>query len=481
MNGGSVSSFKIFYSYQRAIFYCAISFFVLFVFVKQNAFAAEISSVELVSSGTVSIPTNTSTNSTTAIPILNTDTYKVGIGTVDITPTGPVVTIGYTHAMPVNTIESRLYVKALVLNLNGKRVAIITIDLLKYPYDLALKARELIEQRTGIPASNIIICASHTHSGPHWTYYPDRLVDSIANAVDIAVKSFAPAKLQIGTSAGKYLAQNRRVIKNNSAWNIWDLKPSEMGRYPAEGPFDPEFQILAVRNSKGVLRAVIYNYASHATTNSEPVISADFPGDVRRVIKAQLGSQVETFFLTGASGNINPVYNPNKKALGETLASKIISSLGSLSEVKELSLDVEYRETRIKNRDNPVFANDDISLKEPARLDSYKESFAAQMKAAKPDYQFSMTGIKIGNDFAIVSSPGELFHEYGINIKGKSLFKHTMVIEQTNGAYGYIPTLNAFTNGGYETWYGTHSNLETYTGSIIERESNSILNILKNR
>lgn len=409
--------------------------------------------------------------------------YESGIGVVDITPTTPVVTPGYSnpHRVPVSKVESRLYVKALVLALNEKRVAIVTLDSLKYPNDFALRARELIEKRTGIPADNIIICASHTHSAPRWNYYKDRLVESISDAVVLANKNLSPSLIEVGSTNAKKLAKTRRVIKNNTAWNLWELKGAEKDMYPAEGPYDPEFQILAVKNKKKELQAIVYNFASHATTNNEPVISADFPGDVQRVVKARLGAKVETFYLTGASGNINPAENKKKTYVGEVLARKIIRKLKNLKKIKEPTLVVEYKELRMRGRNNPYFAKDDIALKEPAHVDGFKVMFDNQLKVAKFDYPFSITGIKISEDFAIVTSPGELFHEYGINIKRKSKFEHTMVVEQTNGAYGYIPTRNAFTNGGYETWFGTHSFLETEAGEYVESESVSVLNRLKAR
>ena len=89
------------------------------------------------------------------------------------------------------------------------------------------------------------------------------------------------------------------------------------------------------------------------------------------------------------------------------------------------------------------------------------------------------TGIRIGDDFAIVTSPDELFCGIGMSIKKQSPFKHTMVVEQTNGAHGYVPTAKAFAGGSYETWFGEHSYLTTRAGEIIEKESLDILNRLK--
>ena len=63
--------------------------------------------------------------------------------------------------------------------------------------------------------------------------------------------------------------------------------------------------------------------------------------------------------------------------------------------------------------------------------------------------------IRIG-DQAIVSFPFETFVETGLEIKKKSPFKHTFVIELANGSYGYLPTPKQHELGGYETWLGTN-------------------------
>ena len=119
-----------------------------------------------------------------------------GVGMVDITPTEPITLAGSPSPKKASEVKTRLFVRALVLSARGKKVAIVTLDTLKYPVDLALRARTKIEQTTGIPASNVIICASHTHSGPLWSYYQDQLVTPIADAVARAARDLTPARLE---------------------------------------------------------------------------------------------------------------------------------------------------------------------------------------------------------------------------------------------------------------------------------------------
>ena len=194
-----------------------------------------------------------------------------GVGIVDITPTDPVVLAGSPTELKSSSISTRLYVRALVLSAGGQKVAIVTLDTLKYPVEHVVRARQQIEQTTGIPASNVIICASHTHRGPLWTYYKDQLVTPIAEAVALAVRDLTPCRL--GTSKGKAegVSECRRVIKDGKPGTGGSCPPRNESKYPAEGPSDPEFDVLAVIGKDGRYKAIVYNFACHAANTRDLV------------------------------------------------------------------------------------------------------------------------------------------------------------------------------------------------------------------
>ena len=408
------------------------------------------------------------------------DYVDAGVGSVDITPTESVMLAGSPAQLKSSSVSTRLYVRALVLSAGGLKVAVVTLDTLKYPVEHVVRARRQIEKTTGIPASNVIICASHTHRGPLWSYYKDQLVTPIAEAVTIAARDLTPCRF--GTAKGKAegVSECRRVIKDGNAWNRWQLKPSEQYKYPAEGPADPEFDVLALTGKNGRYKAVVYNFACHAANTRDLTVSADYPGDVQQYVQKHLGYEVPTLFLTGACGDVNPVYSVSRELLGEKLGGEIMRCFGRLEPIAKPSLSVESREMQMPGREHPELKEAEIARNWPGQLEHYKKSFNDMKKREKPSYPFFFTGIRIGEDFAIVTNPDELFCGIGISIKRESPFKHTMVAEQTNGAHGYVPTAKAFEGGSYETWFGEHSYLTTKAGEIIEKESLDILNRLKN-
>jgi neutral ceramidase len=405
--------------------------------------------------------------------------FSAGVGRVDITPDLPIRLAGSPSPELATSVKSRLYVKALVISAGGRKLAIVTLDTLKYPVEYVDQARSKIEQTTGIPASNVIITASHTHSGPLWTYYKDVLVTPIAEAVALAARDLSPVR--IGTSKGKVegVALCRRVLKDGSTWNRWQLARPEADKYPAEGPTDPDVEVLALVGKGRRYKAVVYNFASHAANNRTASVSADYPGDVQAYVEKHLGYQVPTFFLTGACGDVNPNYSLREELFGEELGEDILHSLGRLEFISKPDFWIQTREEAMPGREHPELKAEDIALKWPAELEHYETAFYVMKGREKSAYQYFFTGIRIGDDFAITTNANELFCQIGLNIKRKSTFKHTMVVEQTNGAHGYVPTAKAFQGGGYETWFGEHSYLSTRAGEIIEKESVDILNQLK--
>ncbi|MEP6671457.1 MAG: hypothetical protein ABJF10_20010 [Chthoniobacter sp.] len=403
-----------------------------------------------------------------------------GVGLVDITPTEAITLAGSPSPKKASEVKTRLYVRALVLSASGRKVAIVTLDTLKYPVDLAVRARAKIEQTTGIPASNVIICASHTHFGPLWSYYEDKLVTPIADAVAQAAGDLTPCTVGIAKGQAEGVSECRRVIIDGHAWNRWQLaNPAEAALYPPEGPADPGFDVLALTGQDGKLKAVAYNFACHAANTRAPVISADYPGDVEKYVQKQLGYAVPTFFLTGACGDINPVYSVRRDLFEERLGGEIVRCLGRLEPIARPSLAVECREFEMPGREHPEFNEAEVARNWPGQLEHYRKAFDDMKKREKPAYQYFITGIRIGDEFAIITNANELFCSIGLGIKSRSPFPHTMTVEQTNGAHGYVPTAKAFAGGSYETWFGEHSYLSTQAGEIIERESLDLLTRLK--
>jgi hypothetical protein len=368
----------------------------------------------------------------------------------------------------------------MVISAGAQKLAVVTLDNLKYPAVVADEARRHVEAVADLPAGHIVLCASHTHSGPLFSYYEDRLIETIGEAVNIAVGDLSPCKIGVAKGSVEGVTHNRRLLLNNGdCWNSWlVVPPAAKQSYPAAGPIDPELGVLAVEGRDGRYKAILYNYASHPDGTRGALISADFPGHVQRHVQQQLGYEVMTLFALGSCGDINT--SDDSAAVGKAIADEIIQSLGKITYISDPTVSVIRRDSELPARDAASFPAEEIARKWPGALEHYRSAFKYMKQREKERYRAVFNGIRIGNEFALITNPVELFAELGMAIKRDSPFQYTMVATLTNGALGYVPTAAAFEEGGYETWFGEHSFLGVETGDMIKRESLDILRQLHN-
>src|SRR6516164_6900289 len=76
---------------------------------------------------------------------------RVGAAAVDINPPEGTPLAGYYSPRGSRTVLDTLYSKALVLDQDGTRVALVVCDLITLPRYTVVEARQLIEKQTGIP------------------------------------------------------------------------------------------------------------------------------------------------------------------------------------------------------------------------------------------------------------------------------------------------------------------------------------------
>jgi hypothetical protein len=115
----------------------------------------------------------------------------------------------------------------------------------------------------------------------------------------------------------------------------------------------------------------------------------------------------------------------------------------------------------------------------PTHADAIIDVFRDMRKSLKGEQgktrQTVLQVVALG-DVAIVGVPAEYFTIFGVDIKRRSPFKHTVVAELANDWIGYLPNHEAHRFGGYQTWMGLHSYAEPGTG---ERVADEIVNMLE--
>lgn len=404
--------------------------------------------------------------------------FRVGVGRVEVTPTeNPLPQLmGGAFPLPAESVDLPLFVKAIVIAAGDQKVALVTLDVLKYPSVEADRAAREIEKQTGIPSGHVTISSSHTHSGPLYDYFEDRLVRSIVKATTQANAKLTPGRIAFTQTQVTGVSHNRRLLIDGEAWNSWLVQPPERRTsLPAAGPLDTTLMALAVMGQDGRYQAILWNYGSHPNANRAHAISPDYPGYFQRYVNERLGYDTMTLYLPGAAGDVNPKPGSTPDGIGRELAYKLVESLKTLEFIGDASLRVERRTLKIPDREDPYFAEREIAKKWPAKLESFREMYASTRARAPASHVAHITGIRIGEKFAMITNPSELFVDVALEIERRSPIEYTMIVQQTNGALGYLPGVKDFALKGYEVWYGEHSNLSKNAAAMLEESSVEIL------
>lgn len=404
---------------------------------------------------------------------------RAGAGTSDLTAPIGAAMAGYFFNRASTGMHDPLLARAVVLDNDGVRIALVSCDLTSMPEGIAREARQLIEAATGIPAKHVMVFATHAHTAPvilsGWSRYAlegemKRMAEDyarglparIAASVFAAVGRLRPAKLMVATGEEKSQAFNRRYFTRNGSvrWNPGKLNPEVV---KAAGPIDPAVAVAYVEGEDGVGIAMYVNHAIHLDTVGGTEYSADLTFALGEALKAARGGQLVTLFGMGCAGNVNHIDTGSSRKqgghreaarIGVALAAATLKALDGAKVVEHLKLGAQSRRVRLGA---VVASAEDIAEAQgPAPAQAGTEVLAKRARileiAARQGKEFEaeVQVLQAGADVAWVGLPGEIFVELGLLLKQGSTASWTAVNTQANGSIGYVPDARAYPQGAYE-------------------------------
>ncbi|RKY67439.1 MAG: hypothetical protein DRQ02_07330 [Candidatus Latescibacterota bacterium] len=429
---------------------------------------------------------------------------KVGLAKLNITPYIRCPLGGYAARKDVSQgIHDDLYARILVIE-GEESVAVVAMDLLGLPFSVVKEIRQAATHVTGIPRGNIMLAATHTHSGPNILKLED------THSVDHCYITTLIKDIVGGVYAGWKQRENAEIgVRRGCVEGIGVNR-----RSPDGIPIDPEVGVMKLesQNSMGVL----INYTCHAVVLGPDnlLISADYPGVTTRFIERVKGERVVAMFTNGAAGDINTGHSAELSALGEKipgrtferakklgtmLAGEVLKILETIEPSSNISIAARTKEVSLPLKPLPSLKEAEASAKEkeralneltrkggPAELITkakieklyadilLKQVYERNKSSHDVIKRVELQAIRIG-DCALLAFPGELFVEIGLEIKAKSPFKYTYIVGYANGYVGYVPTKQAFEEGGYEA---VTAQLVPEDIDIVVEESLALLNSL---
>lgn len=395
---------------------------------------------------------------------------RAGAAEVAITPHVGAKLAGYFQPRKSTGILDELYAKALVLDDGANQVAFVALDLIALERPEVLAIRQLIQEETGIPGENIMVSATHTHTGPGTSHvfgeirdraYLEQVVKKAAGAVGMAFRNLTEAKVGSGRGEETGISFNRRFfMKDGSVRTNPGIGNPNIVRPAA--PIDPDVMVLRVDKTNGEPLALVVNFACHLDVIGGTGISADYPGELSSLLKRVYGDDLVVLFMTGACGDINHIdvsgaSNFREEGLyrkmGTILAGEVIKTRETIRPKDDWMLEVASKVISVGVRTpSPEELNVEMDLVD-ANASIVEKVYAEEAKILKEmgltsvDVEVQVIGV---GEALVVGFPGEVFVELGLAVKKGSGYGHTFFCELANGYEGYIPTERAFKEGGYE-------------------------------
>ena len=449
------------------------------------------------------------------------ESLQAGAFAQDITPkVWPISVNGGMSDIQATAAHDPLHARCLVLKNKETSLAIVVCDSCALPRDLVDRAKVLAAKKTRIPASHILISATHSHSCPTATPlfqsdpdsdYLEYLVDRIASGIEQANSQLEPARIGWGACEQRSLVFNRR----------WIVKEERGSEDAVETPFgiksdriitnpgynnpkversinvvDPEVNFISIQSREGRPIALLANYSLHYVGGvPKDQVSADYFGEfaqriARKLNATDLNPPFVGIMSNGTSGDVNNVDFRQKSVpdrepfeqisfVAELLAQDVAKSCENLEYFDAVPLKVRHTEIAVGVR-KPIA--DEIASAErkiagrPERSLTDLPSIYARETALLSEYPTSvrikLQAIRIGS-LGIAAIPCEVFTETGLALKRNSPLKRTFTISLANGYNGYLPPPEQHLLGGYETWRARSSYLaadsEPKIGTTLNR------------
>lgn len=449
---------------------------------------------------------------------METEFFHVGTAAVDVTPP---FTVPYLDVVPRHSffrgVHDPLEARAVVIEAGEHRVALVAVDALGIARrvagpdrDFTDEVRKRIHDRCGMLPDHVLLAATHAHSTPDTAgfrpldQYPgvpqwlDVFRDKIASAVCAAAERREPARLKIGSGMAEGLSVSRRMHTTDGCLCAYRNRPPD-DQVADWGIVDSGVPVFLFERPDGTPAAILMRFTCHPTTvQTQPLVSADYPGATRRLVETVFGDRAPAVFLQGPCGSTVPVRGTTDfddvARYGRLLGAAVVKEVARLSApgfpceppivgCLTRRIDLPSRPLPDPGSVEAVFQVAKSAL-ERAEGPELRQREIAFKKAAE-DWERARLGngpfsgevqvVRLGNS-ALIGLPGEPFPEFDQAVRRQGLPpERKFCIGYANDYLGYIAPLQAWEEGGYEVSFGMWSIVGPDAFELIVRQAETLI------
>jgi hypothetical protein len=417
--------------------------------------------------------------------------FRAGTARAKITPEEPGWLGGYGHRnRPAEGVAADLWARAIALEDNqGHRCILANADIHIFTRKLHQEIVEAARRRFGIEQGEVMLIATHTHSGPalpegfdpviSWGLdkrelrklqaAADRIRDQTLDAMARALSVLRPARLSFGRGEARF-GVNRRVRRANGDYTF--------GANPA-GVADADVPVLLVESPEGTRLAVVFSYACHNTTirnghEGYYRYHPDYAGVAAEHVEAHAPGST-AIYMTGAAGEIDPQPQgglDQAESHGKTLAAVVLATLDRPRRPIRGPLRTTYQEIllpldKIPSREKYI----ELSKSPGGYRQRHARQILAQIEAGTlpSDVPLPIQIWRFGEDLTLVALAGEVGVEYALRLKRDFGADRVWPVAYANEVPCYIPSDRVLREGGYEAGWDRESGpgVPGATGNIL--------------
>lgn len=400
---------------------------------------------------------------------------QIGYAREDILPNGSIGLSGFTNPDIRRSTGYRdiIYTTCLAISEGSDTILLFSTDVINMSRGKHI--RQKISEKTGVPFSNIMVSATHNHSGPEYIeepYFEDVFVPAFEKAAEKALADLAPATMYgAKASTGEmscvrhYITRDGVYVDNSTAAN----NPAMLAAHAREA--DPEMVVVKIDREGDKKDITLINWQCHPCFSiaTDTYISADFIASLRSQVEEKTGSQV--IYFTGAAGDvaakshlIGAKQYGDPASYGNELADIALEALnGTMTKIEGSGLTInherfEYQTNRIgldKLEDAKKVKQmvEQVGSPDGAEVNAYAKSLGFSTarlavtivnNSEMPEKATMELNALYLAGLAFVTAPYEMCAQDGVIIKQGSPFEFTVVSTLSNEHYSYFPRKEAF-------------------------------------
>lgn len=393
--------------------------------------------------------------------------FAMGHAVVDTTPPLGIELAGF-HKPPgkerrITGIRQKTAARALVMRVGDQTVAIVSLDILSVSPAFTQQVQQQVAQQTGIPAANVRVCATHTHSMPafsllrQWGAIPEdylkETLTHVVSAIRQAHEDLSAAELYVGKSQ----VDGGNFNRTSPTWKTdqeFSADSTDADRW-----LDTVLHVLRFERSNKP-DVLWYHFACHPVCYGDGQAGPDWLGLVADQVQSKHG--VTPGFLQGHAGDVNPGDGKIWIGKAEPTAAAITAGIDRaldacervdaadlrlVSQPTDLPLDIDLLKQQLQRyREHPEKCTSGEWVDAPFAKAWYES--ASKWDLSRTTHAAPASALRIG-DLGILFHPSELYSFYGLQIQRDSPLKHTMVVGYTDDLIGYLVDPRAYKAGEY--------------------------------